>query len=51
MLHPILIELQADACRWYELETRRYYVNIYCRGGNLMEIRQLSDRADEDTSP
>lgn len=40
ILHPILLELQADTEGWYELEIRRYYVNIYYRGGNLMEIRQ-----------
>jgi len=40
MLHPILIELRADSHGWYELEIRRHYVNIYYRGGNLMEIRQ-----------
>jgi hypothetical protein len=40
MLHPILVELKDDSHRWYELEIRRHYVNIYYRGGNLMEIRQ-----------
>lgn len=44
MLYPVLAELHADSHRWYELEIRRHYVNIYYRGGNLMEIRQPDPR-------